>query len=153
MSAERGVDAGDKVLLKRRSRLLVASVLLVLLTIGVARAQHWFVHKQLHETTKQELSARGSAVSREILVRRKWAFEEYLLRLPRCFGPVRSIEREQFAPSGEMDLDRKSPRLAHSVTGAVFRMENLLQPVVRMRFPANGTGQSTGHFLDTFCVL
>src|ERR1039458_7248034 len=66
-----------QLLRKRRGRLLIAFVIVVLLFAGMAMTQHWFVHAQLYETTKQELGAWAAEVSKEIVFKDKWDLEGY----------------------------------------------------------------------------
>ena len=66
-----------QLLRKRRGRLLIAFFIVVLLFAGVAMTQHWFVHTQLYETTKQELGAWAAEVTKEIAFKDKWDLEGY----------------------------------------------------------------------------
>ena len=63
-----------QLLRKRRGRLLIAFFIVVLLFAGVAMTQHWFVHTQLYETTKQELGAWAAEVTKEIAFKDKWVY-------------------------------------------------------------------------------
>jgi hypothetical protein len=65
-------------LVRRTSgRLLAAVVLLAFLFASIAILQHWFVHKQVHETTKQELGSWAEQVTREIGYKDKWDLNGY----------------------------------------------------------------------------
>lgn len=66
-----------QLLRKSRGRLFIALVTLVLVFAGMAVTQHWFVHAQLYETTKQELGAWAAEVTKEIAFKDKWDLEGY----------------------------------------------------------------------------
>ena len=60
-----------------RGRLLLYFATLVIVFTLVGLAQHWFVHRQVHRTADQELSAWASQVSAEIAYKDKWDLEGY----------------------------------------------------------------------------
>jgi len=62
---------------KRKGRLLVALIGLALIFSAVALVQHWFVHRQVYQTTVQELSLWADQVADEIAYRDKWDLRGY----------------------------------------------------------------------------
>ena len=62
---------------KHGGGLLAVFIVAALLFAGIAMAQHWFVHSQLYQATKEELGAWAGEVTKEIWVRNKWNLEGY----------------------------------------------------------------------------
>jgi hypothetical protein len=104
-------------LLRKRRRLLIAFLIMVLLfAAGMAVSQHWFVHAQLYETTKQELDAWAAEVTKEIGFKEKWELEGYRrasITVPRWYVVTRDgliIDIEGFIPGlfGHVELPDES---------------------------------------------
>jgi hypothetical protein len=62
---------------KRKGRLLVTLIGLALIFSAVAVFQHWFVHRQVYQTTTQELSSWAEQIAGEIAYEDKWDLKGY----------------------------------------------------------------------------
>jgi hypothetical protein len=123
-----------QLLRKRRGRLLIAFVIVVLLFAGMAMTQHWFVHAQLYETTKQELGSWAAEVSKEIVFKDKWDLEGYRrasITAPRWYVVTKDgliVDIEGFIPGlfGRVELPDESvysaPQTIVSAVGEKWRL-------------------------------
>jgi schlafen family protein len=64
-------------LLKGKTRLLVALIILTIVFAAVAVCQHWFVHSRVYGTAAQELAAEAQQIAREIAPDGKWDLKHY----------------------------------------------------------------------------
>ncbi len=117
-----------------RGLLLIALVIVVLCSAGVAMIQYRFVHAQLYENTKQELGISAAGVTNEIVFKDKWDLEGYRrasFTAPRWYVVARDgfiIDIEGFIPGlfGHVELPDESiyraPQTIMSAVGEKWRL-------------------------------
>jgi hypothetical protein len=62
---------------ERKTRLLVALIILTLIFVGLALIQHWFVQSQIYRTTSQELASGAEQIASEIAYADRWELKDY----------------------------------------------------------------------------
>ena len=123
-----------RILRKRGGRFFLAFVCLAIVFAGMAILQHWFVHKQLYQTTKQELTSWAEQVVSEIAYKDKWDLAGYrraAIMVPGWFVVTKNgliVDIEGFIPGlfGKVELPNErifdAPQTIISTIGETWRL-------------------------------
>jgi len=123
-----------RILRRRGGRFFLVFVCLAIVFAGMAILQHWFVHKQLYRTTKQELASWAEQVVGEIAYKDKWdlvGYRQAAIMVPRWLVVAKNgliVDIEGFIPGlfEKVELPNEpifsTPQTVTSAVGETWRL-------------------------------